>query len=246
MSQGTSHSGHRTNTAQASQVRRAQEHKERADQKQRREQDRAVRGRHANQGGQATRRRGEALEDAILDATWELLLELGAVGLTFDAVASRASTSRSVVYRRWTTRDDLVEAAIIRRRGLMRPLATPDTGSLRGDLIEIMSENMAEYADLLSVVIAYVRDAGTSLAELRETILNDRNALTTPTILLRAQQRGEIDLTGVPPRVLNLPLELLRGHLLMTMRALSREEAASILDEIYFPLLRAYGALRTT
>jgi len=64
-----------------------------------------------------------------------------------------------------------------------------------------------------------------------------------PTILLRAQRRSEVNLTGVPERVLNLPMELLRGQVLSSGQAPTPQENEAILDEIYFPLLRAYGAL---
>ena len=64
----------------------------------------------AHSGGK-TRRRGEALESALLDAAWDELQAAGYAGLTFEAVADRAGTSRAVLYRRWRNRADLVVAA---------------------------------------------------------------------------------------------------------------------------------------
>ena len=83
------------------------------------------------------RRRGEELEDALLQATWEELVEHGYGALTIDAVAQRAGTSRTVVYRRWATKQELVEAAIVHvgRRGQM---TAPDTGSVRGDVLAVL------------------------------------------------------------------------------------------------------------
>ncbi|UUT35399.1 TetR/AcrR family transcriptional regulator [Microbacterium elymi] len=52
----------------------------------------------------ARRRRGEELEQAILQAGWDQLLEGGYPGFTIDAVAERVQTSRSVIYRRWADR----------------------------------------------------------------------------------------------------------------------------------------------
>ena len=260
MTQGAgAHGGRGSGGARANREERDRERAERAEQTraelierveqihaQRVELIRQARGGQARGGapaGQAMRRRGEALDDAILDATWELLVERGAAPeLTFDAVASRAHTSRSVVYRRWGTRDELVEAAIDHRRASLRPPQVPDTGSLRGDFIALMSEDISEYRDLLAAA-AYFREKDSSLATLRESILQGRDAVASPSILLRAQQRGEIDLTGVPSRVVNLPFDLLRGQVLMTGRTLTADESAAILDEVYFPLLRAYGAL---
>ena len=60
----------------------------------------------------ARRRRGAELEQALLEATWAELTEVGYGALTFNAVAQRAGTSRTVVYRRWPTKRELTEATI--------------------------------------------------------------------------------------------------------------------------------------
>jgi AcrR family transcriptional regulator len=65
-----------------------------------------------------SRRRGQALDDALLDAAWDELVERGYGRFTIEAVAARAGTSRPVIYRRWPTRSDLAIAAI-RHHGRM-------------------------------------------------------------------------------------------------------------------------------
>src|SRR5664279_3898962 len=57
------------------------------------------------------RRRGEDLETALLDATWEEFKAVGFYDLTIAAVAQRAGTSRAVLYRRWPGKVELVAAA---------------------------------------------------------------------------------------------------------------------------------------
>ena len=52
----------------------------------------------------SSRRRGTKLEDALLDAAWEELQEVGYTRLTMEAVAARAGTSKPVLYRRWPNR----------------------------------------------------------------------------------------------------------------------------------------------
>ena len=85
----------------------------------------------------ATRRRGAALEGALLDAAWTELQSAGYAKLTMERVADRAQTSRAVIYRRWPSRHELVIAALLHRRpaGAAR---VPDTGSLREDVLAIM------------------------------------------------------------------------------------------------------------
>ena len=73
-------------------------------------------------------------EDEILDATLELLIEVGYDRLTMDAVAKRSRASKATLYRRWETKASLVDRRAAARQG--RPARrAPDTGTLRGDLL---------------------------------------------------------------------------------------------------------------
>ena len=72
-------------------------------------------------------------EREILEAALEVLADVGYDRLTMDAVATRARASKATLYRRWNTKVGLViDALLVEKR--RRPV--PDTGSLRGDLIE--------------------------------------------------------------------------------------------------------------
>lgn len=84
-------------------------------------------------GAGQTRRRGAALEEAILRAAVDELTESGYAGLTMDKVAARAGTNKNAIYRRWPNRLALGIAAY---RQLATTVPLPDTGSLRGDVLE--------------------------------------------------------------------------------------------------------------
>lgn len=71
----------------------------------------------------------------VLDAALDVLARAGYAAMTFDAVAARAGVSKTTVYRRWPTKPDLVRAALLRLVDVF-PKAR-DTGTLRGDLIEL-------------------------------------------------------------------------------------------------------------
>src|SRR3569623_1266093 len=73
-------------------------------------------------------------EEEILDATVELLMEVGYDRLTMDSVARRARASKATLYRRWETKASLVVEALVRAKDAPHP-ADHDTGSLRGDLL---------------------------------------------------------------------------------------------------------------
>src|ERR1700722_815754 len=93
--------------------------------------------RHPHTGG-VTRRRGEGLEAALLDAAWDELQAFGYQALTMEAVADRAGTSRAVLYRRWPKKAELVVAALRRRRPMLSG-EVRDTGSLRGDVVAVLT-----------------------------------------------------------------------------------------------------------
>lgn len=93
------------------------------------------------------RRRGDVLESALLEAAWEELAEHGYDALTIDAVATRAGTSRPVVYRRWAGKRELVLAAIA-HLGAQEHRPPADTGSLRGDLIALLDKASPPVLDL--------------------------------------------------------------------------------------------------
>ena len=58
------------------------------------------------------RRRGAALEDAILEAAYAELSEVGYTAFTVEGVTARARTGKASIYRRWPTRGDLILDAV--------------------------------------------------------------------------------------------------------------------------------------
>ncbi|MGN6125636.1 MAG: TetR/AcrR family transcriptional regulator [Humibacter sp.] len=190
----------------------------------------------------ATRRRGSELESALLDAAWDELSAKGYSGMTIDAVAERARTSRPVIYRRWPDREALALAAI-RHHYDAEPIEVPDTGSLRGDLRELLrlaSDRRTEMAVMLSAQLAGLfAETGMSLADVRARLIGGTTVWSS-VILTRAQQRGEIDVDIVPERVQNLPFDLMRHELLMTHASVSREFIDTTVDGIFLPLVEYY------
>ena len=85
----------------------------------------------------ATRPRIEGeREVAIFDATMRMLATSGYDRLTMDAVAADARASKATLYRRWTSKADLVVDALVWLKSCM-PHDVPNTGTLRGDLLSM-------------------------------------------------------------------------------------------------------------
>ncbi|WP_419998893.1 TetR/AcrR family transcriptional regulator [Streptomyces boninensis] len=185
------------------------------------------------------RRRGKDLEDALLGAAWAELTERGYAAFTLEAVAKRAGTSTPVIYRRWANKALMVEAAIA-HASARRVIDVPDTGSLRGDLIAIMHAANASRSDLLVAAAVlldgYFADTGSNPQQLRDQILAGRHS-AAETIVQRAVQRGEVDVSLLEPRLVSLPFDLFRHEVLMTLQPVSNEAIERIVDGIVMPLL---------
>jgi AcrR family transcriptional regulator len=81
------------------------------------------------------RPRDKRIDSAVLRATVELLAETGYANLSVDAIARRAGTSKPSIYRRWPGKAHLVHEAVF---PLGDATALPDTGSLAGDVREMV------------------------------------------------------------------------------------------------------------
>ena len=99
--------------------------------------------------------RGRRGRPKLLAVTLRLLQEEGYDGLTVDAVAAGARASKATVYRRWPTKAELVLAAFI--EGVRQFAVAPETGTLRGDLLqlgEVICDQARTHASTMRAVLA--------------------------------------------------------------------------------------------
>jgi len=75
-------------------------------------------------------------EQAILDATRELLAEGGVGGLTVEGVAHRAGVAKTTIYRRYRGKHELALAVLIDM--VEQVVSTPDTGDTRTELVDFV------------------------------------------------------------------------------------------------------------
>jgi AcrR family transcriptional regulator len=160
-----------------------------------------------------------------------------------DRVARRAGTNKNAIYRRWPNRAALAVAAY--RQLAVASLRLPDSGQLRGDVLELlrrMNRNLASpRGDLLRSLLSSVGDDPELLAQLRERAGDGASAMWL-TILGRAVARGEAAPEALHPRVATVPLVLLRNEY-VTREVASVEDRVlvEIVDEVYLPLVRGRG-----
>jgi AcrR family transcriptional regulator len=190
-----------------------------------------------------TRRRGAALERAILRAAIDEIAESGYAALTMDRVARRAGTNKNAIYRRWPNRALLGIAAYRELIDVERE--APDTGSLREDALALLRGANRLWAspagDVLRSLLASVGDDPDLLAELREQTGDGGTGLWL-TILGRAVARGEVPPEVLHPRAATVAIVLLRNeYITRGYPNVPERVLTEIVDEVFLPLMRGRG-----
>lgn len=82
----------------------------------------------------AGRPRDRSIDTAVLQATRELLVEVGYPRVSFERIAQRAGTTRQALYRRWSSKSALVVDAVFGAQEDPGPEAVPDTDDFGADV----------------------------------------------------------------------------------------------------------------
>jgi AcrR family transcriptional regulator len=142
------------------------------------------------------RPRSEKAQKAILAAAIQLLLDQGLHAMSMDAVAEKAGVSKATIYRWWPSKELLALDALATEWQVTTPVATRDTGSLRGDLLARLRPWLRQlrdkpYGRVVAGLVATAQ-ADPEFAELYlERFVRPRRDAMRP-ILMRAIDRGEI------------------------------------------------------
>jgi AcrR family transcriptional regulator len=138
------------------------------------------------------RPRSVDVDEAVLAATLEVAGEVGVSKMSMDEVAVRAKVPKATIYRRWSSKEELVLEAL---RSAMSPFDDADTGSLRGDLDLYLGELAHRFQKgQMSDVLPHLIEVACHDANLRSSLDAYIDYRRTPLrrMLERARQRGEL------------------------------------------------------
>jgi AcrR family transcriptional regulator len=182
--------------------------------------------------------RSARVREAVLRATLDALLAGGADDLSIRDVAQQAGVHETSVYRRWGTRANLILDAVLGE--VQAAVPVPDTGSLRGDLLALLSAIAAFITTPLGQLLLQLalRDDLPEDRDVRDQFWAERFT-TGQTVLQRAQDRGELR-PGVNAQ---LTIETLLGGLYVRL-LLTREPIDGTLIEHLVDLVLAGIATR--
>ncbi|MET9291039.1 TetR/AcrR family transcriptional regulator [Streptomyces sp. NPDC003077] len=175
-----------------------------------------------------------------MTAALEELTEVGYAALTMERVAARARTSKAALYRRWTGRAELVLDAC-KIRGFS-DLDMPDTGTLRGDVIDLlrlMSSKMASPIGSIMRGLLTETTRDPDFARLIRERIHTAGPVGIRSILQRAVERGEVEPWVVGSRRATVATDLMRNEFLLFGTPIDDETIIDIVDNVYLPLVLA-------
>jgi AcrR family transcriptional regulator len=184
--------------------------------------------------------RPKSSPEEILALTFELIAEHDVSGVTVDMIATRSGVSKATIYRRWPSREMLIQATIDNMR---RPSNDPVSGSLRGDLTILLNELVAflnrpvggkVFAAFLN---AAVRNPG--LAVLNREMTRDVRSVYEG-VIRRAVQRDELA-EGIDIRLL---IDMLISPFLYRLLVDNSKARPGDIRPIIDAVLRAFAPAR--
>jgi AcrR family transcriptional regulator len=187
------------------------------------------------------RRRGPVLERAILDAALEQLSTVGWSGLTMEGVAAGAQTGKAAVYRRWSSKEDLVADAL--QAGLPTLDVAADHGSVREDLFQLcrrVRDAMYSRSGFALRSVLYECDIATAErfhGVIVRGVIEPSNRLFRE-VVRRGVARGDVrpDATG------DLVFDVIPGLMMYRSKVCGSEwpdgDIADMIDQVMVPLLR--------
>ena len=138
------------------------------------------------------RPRSEEARRKALVAAAELIVERGVSSLSIEEVAARSGVAKTTIYRHWPERASLIIDTV---RTTFEHVATPDTGSLRGDLSAffggLMRADLNGKAGRIMPCLIDAAGRDPEIALLLERIGVERQQ-PVMLIVARAQERGEL------------------------------------------------------
>jgi AcrR family transcriptional regulator len=184
-----------------------------------------------------TRRRGKQLECALYDATLAELAAVGYGGLTMEGIAARARTGKAALYRRWSSKHDLVQAAL---HYALPPLPEPRPDrSARENLLAVFTAHCDVLAGKTAFPSLVIMNQLLHEPELRaifaDAVVAPRLQITE-SILQAGVATGEINAAALTPYTARVGPALINQQLLLTGAPPNKRQLAHIVDTVIAPV----------
>lgn len=155
-----------------------------------------------------------------------------------EGIAARARTGKSALYRRWSSREEVVLDALLHR--LPNLDAEPDTGTVRDDVLEhlrCMVDTMTTPAGQAMWTILRNPNSGRAIVEAIDGRVIEPHQQTMLKILRRGVARGEVRPDAVNRLVAQVgPILIRQHHVVAGLPSIA--DVVQIVDQVVIPMLR--------
>ncbi|GGY16197.1 TetR/AcrR family transcriptional regulator [Streptomyces minutiscleroticus] len=183
----------------------------------------------------------ERVTEAITEAAFAELADVGYTRLSMEAVARRAGVGKAALYRRWPSKQAMI-TELVRSKVTETLPHTPATGDLRTDLRELLAAYRSQLANpLLALIGAELlaesrRDS--ALAQMLHTEVAAPRRLAARAIL-----QGAIEHSELPPTLdMEVATDLLIAPLAFRMMILGKRSGDDYLETLTAATLAALKA----
>ncbi|OWA35798.1 TetR family transcriptional regulator [Saccharibacillus sp. O16] len=188
------------------------------------------------------RKRDHTRDEKILEAAIDILAESSFDGMTMDKVAARAKAGKATMYRRWSSKGELVRDALAwMNRSHLDLDHLPDSGNLREDLLLLIRpQSMAEEERKLRVLaglgsfLQHPEFGDTGMAG-----IFDPWADANLQLMKRAAARGEISKHANLELACWVITSTSAFHGLVERKPFEKAFYADLLDGVVLPALRS-------
>ncbi len=183
------------------------------------------------------RPRDPGRDEAIIEATLDVLVSDGYDRLTMEGVAMRAGVGKATLYRRWSSKAELVIDAMTTLKPAIDGI---DSGSLDGDIAEMVAASCSPKSEramqvMVSICSAIGREPDL-LAAFRTRFTEPRIARITA-MLERARERGELDEGVDIALAASLLPSLMLQRAILTGAPAGRSYAEQVVGGVLLPVL---------
>ena len=192
----------------------------------------------------AQRKRGAALEDAILAAAYDELTETGYASFSVEGVAARARTGKASIYRRWPTKQLLVLDA------LCDTLPTAQQCGIAVAFDESVTTTQALHLVARNIAAVLESPAGNAMRAIKCEAFSDPELARTVderfqaprraallALLERGVERGEVRAEAVTDLVADVLPAVIAHRVILMREPVTEHDISAIIDEILVPLV---------
>jgi AcrR family transcriptional regulator len=185
------------------------------------------------------RKRDHTRDPEILDAALEVLAETGYDGMTIDMVAARAKAGKATLYRRWSSKGELViDAVACMKKEDLENSPLPDTGTLRGDLIAMIKPHSIEEGEKKLQIMAGLMSMLSRAPELAHAVnsaIVEPRAEVNRILMKRAIERGEIPADCDIETLSLISPSMAAYRVLVLRKPVDRAFLVSLIDGVILP-----------